>query len=356
MSFGGVGLLPEIANFGGESLLRNIVRKKSVVMGAEIGLIEKLSAPDKFSFYTQEEIDLLKLRMIGGKPLNQSLVKHQQKYFWILNSYYQTKVLSVDYFVKRLKKFSAAQAENKIKALNKQIKTVKFTKAKLIHQYSLGKDALRISNKLAHCIWWQDNRKSYIFQTNHVIDVIVNELSRRYDISERDLHYYVFKDILKLIKTGKKLSIQELKQRQSYFAVVWDEQKGTMYVSGGKAKKLYNLYQIKLNVKSIKQIRGEVVSAGVVKGKVRVILSAREANKLRPGEILITTMTSPDFVVAMRKAAAVITDHGGMTCHAAIVSRELGIPCIVGTKIATKVLRDGDLVEVDANAGIVRKL
>ncbi|MFA4818868.1 MAG: PEP-utilizing enzyme [Patescibacteria group bacterium] len=354
--FWGVGLVPEIANFGGESLLRNILRKKSVVMGAEVSLMEKLSAPDKFSFYTQEEIDLLKLRKIKGKPLNQSLVKHQQKYFWILNSYRQTKVLSVDYFAKYLKKFSNVHARDRIKALKKQIKIVKFIKAKLVRQYSLGKDALMISNKLACCIWWQDNRKSYIFQTNHVIDVIVNELSRRYDISKSDLHYYVFKDILKLIKTGKKLSIKELKQRQSYFAVVWDRQKGTMYVSGGKAKKLYNLYQIKPNVKSIKQIRGEAVSAGVVKGKVRVILSAREVNKLRPGEILITTMTSPDFIVAMRKAAAVVTDVGGITSHAAIVSRELRIPCIVGTRIATKVLRNADLVEVDANKGIVKKL
>lgn len=67
-------------------------------------------------------------------------------------------------------------------------------------------------------------------------------------------------------------------------------------------------------------------------------------------------MTTPDFVPAMKKAAAVITDEGGITCHAAIMSRELGIPCVIGTKIATKVLRDGDLVEVDAEKGVVRIL
>ena len=67
-------------------------------------------------------------------------------------------------------------------------------------------------------------------------------------------------------------------------------------------------------------------------------------------------MTRPDFMPLMRKAKAVITDEGGITCHAAIVSRELGIPCIIGTKIATKVLKDGDMVEVDANKGIVRKI
>ena len=70
----------------------------------------------------------------------------------------------------------------------------------------------------------------------------------------------------------------------------------------------------------------------------------------------MTPMTRPEFLPLMKKAKAIITDEGGITCHAAIVSRELGIPCIIGTKIATKVLKDNDLVEVDAEKGIVRKI
>jgi pyruvate,water dikinase len=67
-------------------------------------------------------------------------------------------------------------------------------------------------------------------------------------------------------------------------------------------------------------------------------------------------MTRPEYISAMKKAAAIVTDEGGITCHAAIVSRELKKPCIIGTKIATKVLKDGDLVEVDADKGIVKIL
>ena len=67
-------------------------------------------------------------------------------------------------------------------------------------------------------------------------------------------------------------------------------------------------------------------------------------------------MTRQDFVAVMRKVAAIVTNEGGVTCHAAIIARELGLPCVVGTKIATEVLRDGDLVEVNANKGIVKKL
>ena len=77
---------------------------------------------------------------------------------------------------------------------------------------------------------------------------------------------------------------------------------------------------------------------------------------MQKGEIIVSSMTRPEMVVAMKKAAAIITDEGGITSHAAIVSRELGIPCILGTKIATKVFKNGDIAEVDANNGIVRKL
>lgn len=76
--------------------------------------------------------------------------------------------------------------------------------------------------------------------------------------------------------------------------------------------------------------------------------------KMKEGNILVAMATNPTFVPVMRKAGAIVTDMGGLTCHAAIVSREWGIPCVVGTKIATKVLKDGDLVEVDANKGIVK--
>ena len=72
------------------------------------------------------------------------------------------------------------------------------------------------------------------------------------------------------------------------------------------------------------------------------------------GEILVASMTRIEFVPLMKRALVIITDEGGIACHAAIVSRELGVPCIIGTKIATQVLHDGDLVEVDADHGVVR--
>jgi len=100
-------------------------------------------------------------------------------------------------------------------------------------------------------------------------------------------------------------------------------------------------------------LRGLNASPGTAFGPVRVALRIEDADALQPGEILVARMTSPDWVPFMRQAAAIVTDAGGMTSHAAIVSRELGLPCVVGTRQATSVLHDGMLVTVDATAGTV---
>ncbi len=99
--------------------------------------------------------------------------------------------------------------------------------------------------------------------------------------------------------------------------------------------------------------RGLGAAPGVAAGRVRVIRSRDDASELDEGEILVTRMTAPDWVPLMRRAAAIVTDSGGMTCHAAIVSRELGIPCVVGTGDGTDELTDGERVTVDAGHGVV---
>jgi len=100
-------------------------------------------------------------------------------------------------------------------------------------------------------------------------------------------------------------------------------------------------------------LSGLGASPGVVSGAVRILSSPSESAQLEPGEVLVAPMTNPDWVPAIRRAAALVTDGGGMTCHAAIVSRELGVPCVVGTRQATTVLRTGEVVTVDGARGKV---
>lgn len=100
-------------------------------------------------------------------------------------------------------------------------------------------------------------------------------------------------------------------------------------------------------------IKGLGAAPGIGVGKVKIVLEEKEVGKVKEGDILVTTMTSPDMVPAMQRASAIVTDEGGMTCHAAIVSRELGVPAIVGTSKGTKVLEDGAMVTVDGDRGVV---
>ena len=100
-------------------------------------------------------------------------------------------------------------------------------------------------------------------------------------------------------------------------------------------------------------VKGQGAAPGIASGRVVIIRDVKDTGSVKEGDILVTRMTNPDMVPAMRKVAAIVTDEGGMTCHAAIVSRELGTPAVVGTKNATNVLKNGQLVTVDGEKGLI---
>ncbi len=106
----------------------------------------------------------------------------------------------------------------------------------------------------------------------------------------------------------------------------------------------------------VTEIQGTTASAGRATGRVRIVARRSDMSAFADGEVLVTAMTTPDYIHLMKKSAAIVTDEGGITSHAAVFSREIGKPCIIGTRIATTVLKDGDMVEVDAEKGIVKKI
>lgn len=157
-------------------------------------------------------------------------------------------------------------------------------------------------------------------------------------------------------KKGEKFDEFELNRRISGFIY---GKKGIIIVEN-KIKKIKEVfaslgyeYDIKDN-SGVAEINGSVACPGKIQGVVRVITSKNKISEVVNGDILVASMTTPEYLPAMKKAGAFVTDEGGITCHAAIVARELKKPCIIGTKIATQVLKDGDLVEVDADKGVVK--
>jgi len=128
-------------------------------------------------------------------------------------------------------------------------------------------------------------------------------------------------------------------------------------LGGEKLKKAFGTLE---GSRSLKILKGNIAYPGIVRGVARIVEQGERSKinmrKFKRGEIMVATMTFPNFIPAMEKAAAFVTDEGGILCHAAIVAREMKKPCIIGTKIATQVLHDGQLVEVDAKRGIVKIL
>lgn len=146
-----------------------------------------------------------------------------------------------------------------------------------------------------------------------------------------------------------------LKKRQNHFIFF----KGIIYTDISLVEFVKeNGFSVKVDIfdAKIDDIIGVCAMKGKAIGKVKILIQKDKINLFRKDEIIVAPMTTPDYLFAMKKAAAIITDEGGITSHAAIVAREFKKPCIIGTKIATKVLKDGDLVEVDANRGIVKIL
>ncbi len=140
------------------------------------------------------------------------------------------------------------------------------------------------------------------------------------------------------------------KQKRSAFAIVLE--KGACQVYDDPAP--WMLPEQRAEQGNIHELRGAIACRGKATGRVRIISEKKDLALFQKGEVLVTSMTSIDYVHAMRHAAAIVTNEGGITCHAAIFSRELGIPCIIGTRHATQVFQTGDVVEVDALQGIVK--
>ena len=200
-------------------------------------------------------------------------------------------------------------------------------------------------------------RKDALFHYFQTQEYIFREIGKRYYLSVNQVRFLYPHEIKNLL-LGKKFDFSILNERQRYslhYSADGGDYTNDKILVAEQAKKFVDTQRfIKEDLSNIKQLNGDCASPGKARGKCVIIDVVEDMKKMQKGNILISIATNPDLVPAIKQAAAIITDMGGITCHAAIISRELGIPCVIGTKHATKVLRDGDMVEVDATHGKVR--
>ena len=222
-------------------------------------------------------------------------------------------------------------------------------KAELIQKLKLPEELVTLLNITDRFSYWQDERKRGTFWATHYFSLFLDEISTRTKYSLQELKYAMPPEMSEVIE--EKIEPKILQQRFEGCFIIWTLDNFDIITD----EKIINEIITKEKKKEIeKEIRGMSVSLGKVTGTVKILETVEEINKVKKGDILVAVMTRPDYILAMEKAAGFITDEGGITCHAAIMARELRVPCIVGTRIATKMLKDGNVVELDANHGIVR--
>ncbi len=341
IDFWTISSLPEIANYGSlpilEKKLKKHIKNKEELMSA----MEILTIPEKLSFYLKEEIELLKTNDIR---------KHYKNYFWLKNSYGGVQLLNESYFISRKKELKPDLEQ---KSLAK-IEQTKQKKIDLQKRYDLSVEIMETAKAITAGIEWQDERKEYIFKNLSYLEYFLIEISKRYGYSLDELRCsWEIEDIIR----GEDFH-EILKNRVKNGAGVYCKNKAEFFTNE-QFQVLWKEYlheKIEINVKEFSGIIACKGKGKKVIGRVKVLLDPHNFEKVKKGDILVAPRTSPEYVFVMKKVGAVITDTGGLTSHAAIVSRELNVPCIIGTKIATQVLKDGDLVEVDADSGMVKIL
>ena len=240
-------------------------------------------------------------------------------------------------------------------------------KYRVVHQQTRKKQAkffikLKIDKRHMHLfkvaqdiVFLKGWRKDILFLGFYAADQILKELAKRKGLSLMQMKY-IWPSEIEDVVLRDKISVDELNERKK-FSVLYMKNGKVRILIGDKARKFLAKQNFeKIKVVSIKEIKGMCACPGRVRGVVRVVNVPEDMEKMKKGDIMFSHTTFPALVPAMKKAAAIVTEDGGITCHAAIVSREMKTPCVVGVKSLLQVLKDGDRVEVDAADGEIKKL
>ena len=337
-----------------EPFLQLELEKKYKIKTSEIFCI--LTSSNRQSFTQREEVELLKivLAVISGKKdidskfVDSAIMQHLKKYAYIPCGYFNEKSYSYNDIKNRIEKLIRLD----IKQIKIKIKACEKKSAPQKNKYLRQNIRLeKIIKGIEESIFLKENVRGKINQLTYYSQPLFEAIAGRIKLSIQD-----FKMLTPSEFKGamiNKIDYKKIIKDRSCFIVCNKGNEINIY-NGLKAKKMFKFFSKDIISFSSSGIQGSCANPGIVRGVARVVKYFTE--EIKNGNILVASMTTPEYLPAMKKASAIITDEGGITCHAAIVAREMNKPCIIGTKIATQVLRDGDLVEVDADKGVVKIL
>jgi len=379
------GVVLPILDFQGFSFIEQSLKdflKKHVSKGDYQEYYTVFTSPTKNSFAQDQDLDLLRLmaKYFDNHALMSDLKtkefsyleksypnfcadlkKHTKKYCWVYFVYDGPEYMEDDFIVfirDYLEKGIMPSVEiekHKIERKDLIVKQRKYVDLLKPNKFDL--EILKLAGKI---IWGKPRRKDYESKSYFHAKKLMKEIGRRLYLSLDQAKSTPFNMIDDGLIHNKKIDTELINSIKSFNVCVPNDNGSVSVLIGKEAKQFSEsiVQKTKKNKMQLhpKVIKGDCACAGNSVGTVKVINRSEDMKKMNYGDILVSSATSPSIIPAMKKASAIITDEGGLTCHASIVSREMNIPCVIGTKIVTKVLKDGDRVEVNATNGIVRKL
>ncbi|MBI2112841.1 hypothetical protein HYT52_04860 [Candidatus Woesearchaeota archaeon] len=324
---------------------------------ALLGLLEEIKSDPRLSSIFLSDKDkksLLSDLQRQNRLFFQKFTQHYQKYCWLPYMYIGPS-WDENYFIESIRgllrqKVSYPEEMNDLKK-----KKSKLRKDQEMYLRDLSiHDEHRVLFEVARrFVYSKSYRKDAMYFSCSVLEGLLREVAKRTSLSLSQV-YRIFPWEIEKALEGK---IDENILNQRVYTIQYSTDKGRKIYSGKEARSFFQTIAfVEQKTEKPSTVVGDCACVGKVRGKVKIINSIDDMKKMKEGDILVSYATSPDIMTAIKKSSAIVTDLGGIICHAAIVSRELHIPCVVGTKIATQVFKDDDIIEVDATHGIVRKV
>jgi phosphoenolpyruvate synthase/pyruvate phosphate dikinase len=239
----------------------------------------------------------------------------------------------------------------------KESRYAKLFISELPKKFKLNSEDAVLSTILRIGAYIKDDVSALLEDRGKKLDHLLKEIAERLSITQEDLSYLVLDEIGSALK-NRSVNAKLLEKRRNLTIFFYPERTLEIY-EGDTAENFLKEGTFKVVVPdtNVSELKGQIASAGKVSGRAVVVKNSDEAMKLvKEGDILVAPYTAPEYLPAMRRAVAIVTQTGGITSHASIVSRELKIPCIIGVSDVTTILHTGDVIEVDANEGLVRIL
>ena len=354
--FGFVAVVSDIEHSFLSKRLSDILSQKLPVEKISETL-NKLITSDKKNIFWQEEEELINLLIkynnISKLKNSKEFKEHIVKYVWINFGYLGSGWEKKDFLNRVREIISKGEPRDILKKHKAQLTSIKNDQKKLTIKLRLSKKEQFVFQAARDFSFLKNYRVGLRYHFCYVINLLFRELSRRSDIPI-DVFYYANQQELNKLIFGQIEDYKYILARKNFYCEYYEGNK--LSIISKKELSEIKKHFIKDKIIKTDELSGQVAFLGKVSGRVKIVLSSKDINKVKVGDILVAIYTDPNLLPAMKKAIAFVTEQGGITSHAAIVAREMKKPCIIGTRIATKVLKDGDLVEVDANNGIVKKL